>query len=657
MRKTLLTLAALALAMTSAKASVVINSTNFPDEALREKVAEYDTDGNGTLSDEEIAEVTGMGEIYGVVDATGLEVFTNLEDIQFVDLWQDGEHSLRSFDPSPFKKLYHFMLSNQEIITSIDLSQNTELRSIYFHNCPKLSNVTLNSDIETINLEDMPKVTGIDFNDYPKLEHLVVARTGIKRIDLTNHPTIDNIYIWGDPDNLYELDEINVSGCELLSYIVVEGCKMQKQVFKGLPLMYDFTYNANEVETMLVENMPALESGTIADCTLGELTLKACPTLRNLTCNDNKLRNLIVDECPNLWQILAYTNRLMWLDLSMLAKNEGFDGMLEIDDQQPSAVAYKLSPTEVGLRVHERMDPARMLNLVTNGKSVTAAETVIDGIRYIVFSNEGVNAESLRGKNSTYEHETRWPYAWVDGNSKDNNLPVNLYISSVTKHPAFIKLSTNDIIRGEYGQPAPAAPAVTRSQDYDGKITFSSSNEKVAKVDPETGVLTVVGAGTATITVRGAETDYRLAPVTSYTVIIEKASPVFAFEQASVTAEVGKAVPENKLNVQMYDGTVQYTISNEEVATVDANGVVTAKAEGEAVITAIGPATTNCNEAQKAEYKLTVVGEGAGMSSLTPDPSPTGEGSSYYTLDGRKVNTKTARKGVVIVNGRKVVNK
>jgi len=657
MRKTLLTLAALALAMTSAKASVVINSTNFPDEALREKVAEYDTDGNGTLSDEEIAEVTGMGEIYGVVDATGLEVFTNLEDIQFVDLWQDGEHSLRSFDPSPFKKLYHFMLSNQEIITSIDLSQNTELRSIYFHNCPKLSNVTLNSDIETINLEDMPKVTGIDFNDYPKLEHLVVARTGIKRIDLTNHPTIDNIYIWGDPDNLYELDEINVSGCELLSYIVVEGCKMQKQVFKGLPLMYDFTYNANEVETMLVENMPALESGTIADCTLGELTLKACPTLRNLTCNDNKLRNLIVDECPNLWQILAYTNRLMWLDLSMLAKNEGFDGMLEIDDQQPSAVAYKLSPTEVGLRVHERMDPARMLNLVTNGKSVTAAETVIDGIRYIVFSNEGVNAESLRGKNSTYEHETRWPYAWVDGNSKDNNLPVNLYISSVTKHPAFIKLSTNDIIRGEYGQPAPAAPAVTRSQDYDGKITFSSSNEKVVKVDPETGVLTVVGAGTATITVRGAETDYRLAPVTSYTVIIEKASPVFAFEQASVTAEVGKAVPENKLNVQMYDGTVQYTISNEEVATVDANGVVTAKAEGEAVITAIGPATTNCNEAQKAEYKLTVVGEGAGMSSLTPDPSPTGEGSSYYTLDGRKVNTKTARKGVVIVNGRKVVNK
>ena len=651
MRKTLLTLAALGLMLTSARASVVINSTNFPDEALREKVAEYDTDGNGTLSDEEIAEVTGMGEIYGVVDATGLEVFTNLEDIQFVDLWQDGEHSLRSFDPSPFKKLYHFMLTNQEIITSIDLSQNTELRSIYFHNCPKLSNVTLNSDIETINLEDMPKVTGIDFNDYPKLEHLVVARTGIKRIDLTNHPTIDNIYIWGEPDNLYELDEINVSGCELLSYIVVEGCKMQKQVFKGLPLMYDFIYNANEVETMLVENMPALESGTIADCTLGELTLKACPTLRNLTCNDNKLRNLIVDECPNLWQILAYTNRLMWLDLSMLVKSEGFEGMLQIDDQQPSAVAYKLSPTEVGLRVHERMDPARMLNLVTNGKSVTAAETVIDGIRYIVFSNEGVNAESLRGKNSTYEYETRWPYAWVDGNSKDNNLPVNLYISSVTKHPSFIKLSTNDIIRGEYGQPAPEAPAVTRSQDYDGKLTWKSSNENVVKVNVDTGELTVIGAGTAIITISGAETDYRLAPASiSYTVIIDKATPTFSFEKAIVETALGEAVPENKLTIGLYDGTVQYASSNEEVASVNAEGVVTVKAVGEAVITATGAETQNCYEARSAQYTLKV-GEACGISAVTTD-AKTGKA---YDLQGRKV--KTVRKGVYVVDGKIVVVK
>ena len=44
--------------------------------------------------------------------------------------------------------------------------------------------------------------------------------------------------------------------------------------------------------------------------------------------------------------------------------------------------------------------------------------------------------------------------------------------------------------------------------------------------------------------------------------------------------------------------------------------------------------------------------------SLTPAPSPTGEGSGYwYTLDGRKLDKKPTQKGLYIHNGRKVVVK
>ena len=49
--------------------------------------------------------------------------------------------------------------------------------------------------------------------------------------------------------------------------------------------------------------------------------------------------------------------------------------------------------------------------------------------------------------------------------------------------------------------------------------------------------------------------------------------------------------------------------------------------------------------------------EQTGISSLTPDPSPKGEGSDYYTLDGRKINGKPTKKGIFINNGRKVVIK
>ena len=41
--------------------------------------------------------------------------------------------------------------------------------------------------------------------------------------------------------------------------------------------------------------------------------------------------------------------------------------------------------------------------------------------------------------------------------------------------------------------------------------------------------------------------------------------------------------------------------------------------------------------------------------SLTPIPSPTGEGSEYYTLDGIKLTIKPKAKGLYIQNGKKVV--
>ena len=192
---------------------------------------------------------------------------------------------------------------------------------------------------------------------------------------------------------------------------------------------------------------------------------------------------------------------------------------------------------------------------------------------------------------------------------------------------------------------------MTRSQDYDGKLTWKSSNENVVKVNVDTGELTVIGAGTAIITISGAETDYRLAPASiSYTVIIDKATPTFSFEKAIVETALGEAVPENKLTIGLYDGTVQYASSNEEVASVNAEGVVTVKAVGEAVITATGAETQNCYEARSAQYTLKV-GEACGISAVTTD-AKTGKA---YDLQGRKV--KTVRKGVYVVDGKIVVVK
>ena len=205
---------------------------------------------------------------------------------------------------------------------------------------------------------------------------------------------------------------------------------------------------------------------------LGTLYLTNNPLLQVVNTENNYLQVLIADNCPMLGSVKAFNNQLMWLDLKDVKKQESIEeSMLQIDNQTPSKVAYKLSPTEVGLLVHERFDVERVLNLKANGKSVTPAWSTIDGKQYFVFSNDGASAESLVGQKTTYEYETKWPYAWQDGNSKGNNLPVTLNVTKVEKLPSWIKLSSSDALTGEVGgtlmPPTVTLRQVRRQTDVD----------------------------------------------------------------------------------------------------------------------------------------------------------------------------------------------
>ena len=655
MKKRLLTLAMLALAMTGAKANVVINSTNFPDENFRAQVAEaFDSDGDGTISDEEMEANGGHHNFDRVSNLKGIELLTSISELQLINY--PGEPGITTFDYALPNLLWLEFQDQVGTLTTVDASKCTNLESFgVIENPAGLSTLKLPSSLKELNLCYAPLIKTFDPKQFPNLRTLsLLGNTGITDLDFSDHKSIQNISVVGTEDNLYQLNSLNMTNCPELMNIDIKNCTIKSLTFKSLPEMLSILVYDSDITNMLVDDLAQLGSIEAHDNVLGTLTLNNLPAIYGLSCESNKLQTLIIDKCQNINGIIAEHNRLMWLDLQDVKKNETDENTLKIDNQTPVVQAVKISPTETGLLVHERFDVSRVLNLRAKGLSQTPRETTVDGIRYFVFYDNGPDTPNLVGSDCAYEYETKWPYQWMEGNSKDNNLPVKLNVYSWTKHQAFLTLSESTV-RGKYAEPAPVAPTVTRSQDYDGKITFSSSNENVVKVNPDTGELTVVGAGTAIISVKGSETDYRLAPVTkTYTVIIDKASPVFAFEKDAVEATVGKAVPENKLNIQMYDGTVQYTSSNEEIATVDQNGVVTAKAEGDVTITAIGPATDNCNEAQKAIYTLTVKEEGAGISAIDNGQLII---DNYFDLRGHSIKASTARKGVYILGKKKIVKK
>ena len=648
MSRILLSLAAFVLSLTSAQASVVINETNFPDETLRGYASQYDEDGNGTLSDAELATITSINA-GGILNLKGAEHFTNLEELH---LWgYSEEESIREIDPSMFPKLYRFTLGDCNGVTALDFSRNTMLENIELSRCPNIQALSLPASIKEIQLNGTPKLTALDVSKLTNLTGLWLQHTGITDLDFSNHPTIQLVSIQGEEDAVDKMNSLNLQNCATLENVDIRYTTIKSLSMKHLPIVRTLMMLNNDITTITIDDCEEFNDITCDHNVLGTLILTNNPQLRAVNCEDNRLQVLIADNCPVLGRVQAFNNRLMWLDLKDVVKGNVDESTLKLDNQQPTVQAVKLSPTETGLRVHDRLDVSRVLNLRAKGTNQTPKEIFVDGIRYFVFYDNGPDTPNLVGSDCGYEYATQWPYPWQEGNSTDNRLPVTLNVTSWTKHQAFLTLSQNRI-EGRYGEPAPAAPTVTRSQDYDGKIMFSSSNEKVVKVNVETGELTVVGAGTAIISVSGAETDYRLAPVTkTYTVWIDKATPVFSFEKAAVTANLGAAVPANKLSVGLYDGEVQYTSSDEQIATVSQDGVVTALAIGEVTITATGAETDNCYEAQQAQYQLPI-SDASGISTITSDAASTGKA---YNLKGQQVNLPTAGKGVYIIGGKKVV--
>lgn len=113
-------------------------------------------------------------------------------------------------------------------------------------------------------------------------------------------------------------------------------------------------------------------------------------------------------------------------------------------------------------------------------------------------------------------------------------------------------------------------------------FTWTSSNKKIAKVS-KTGKVKGLAPGTVTITVSNADGSAKAKCRLS----VLQGVTGMKFDKASMTVSRGKkaAVKANIEPANAADKTLTWTSSNNDVATVDSKGVVTAKAVGYAVIT------------------------------------------------------------------------
>ncbi len=118
-----------------------------------------------------------------------------------------------------------------------------------------------------------------------------------------------------------------------------------------------------------------------------------------------------------------------------------------------------------------------------------------------------------------------------------------------------------------------------------GAFTFSSNNARVVTVNETTGRVRIVGAGTATITVRQASTTNYEAAASSVTVQVGLATPAFQRLDA-LDKEFGDPTFLFNWGTSPSDGIITYTSSNPTAATIDATtGRVTIVSTGVTTLT------------------------------------------------------------------------
>lgn len=138
------------------------------------------------------------------------------------------------------------------------------------------------------------------------------------------------------------------------------------------------------------------------------------------------------------------------------------------------------------------------------------------------------------------------------------------------------------------------------------EVTYSSSNENVAKISSD-GEITLIAAGTTTISATASETDEYSSSSAAYSLTVTKNSEGIAWSAKTCSVTIGE---ENSFPTLSNPGKqkVTYSSSNEKVATISSEGVITLVAAGTTTITATSEGD-DTYESGSVFYTLEVIGD------------------------------------------------
>lgn len=243
-------------------------------DAVSERSFLVDENGDGVISTQEAAAVSGHLELCGLADDALVSQFVNACELTLRDFSGD------SLDLSALDQLRSLNLERGANLTQIVLNpQTTELEMV---DCPMLDVLPEAPQLRRLSLRQLPNLTTLTVSDFPLLQELSCDDLGLGSMEVTAHESLRSL-------KLQQCANLSVLGLAHLS-------RLTSMTADQLPQLLSFTATH-------LQQLVRLELTDLA--LLNELSLVQLPAVKNL----------LVRQCPQLHELNLEQTGILLLEL------------------------------------------------------------------------------------------------------------------------------------------------------------------------------------------------------------------------------------------------------------------------------------------------------------------------------------------------------
>lgn len=319
-------------------ATIAINAKNFPDQALRNRISNYDTNKDGKLS---AAENAAINQLYlsdsGMKNLKGIEKLTNLNWITVYG------SDCTSMDFSKNTKLAYINVSNNKKVKTVKFpTKALTTVSLYDNKVLKTSNLYSCKKLERLSVENCSKLGNLKVASYSKLKQLSLRGTCVTNVDVSKNTKLEYLRCGGKISNLKtstknkklntvevygdsKLKTLNLSKLNNLSSINVTNAKipMKNIKVKKASKIKSMTYAGGPTTAVDFSKYKELTNAIVGGKKVTSVKVSSNKKLQYLSVNSTKVKTINTSKNTSLRSLYANeNNNITAISVSGLSKLE-----------------------------------------------------------------------------------------------------------------------------------------------------------------------------------------------------------------------------------------------------------------------------------------------------------------------------------------------